>query len=175
MSSPKRADSAAAILVTPAGQYLLQHRENKKSVDFPGMWGLFGGARDRGETIEAALRRELREELALDVDHARKFMVATFDISRYRRWRCRRTYFEVVIAAAAVDRLVLGEGQAMGLFGLPDVARLGPEIIPYDLSAIMLHARLSTGAANHPEEPDARRHHLRSRPDRRGRALLHHA
>lgn len=33
-----------------------------------GCWGIAGGAIEWGESIEAALRRELREELAIDVE-----------------------------------------------------------------------------------------------------------
>jgi 8-oxo-dGTP diphosphatase len=44
-------------------RYLLQQRA--KSVDFPGTWGIPGGAIREGESPEAAARREVLEEVGL--------------------------------------------------------------------------------------------------------------
>src|SRR5205085_11015572 len=66
--TPLHLDNAvAALIVVDGSGYLLQRRDNVPQIFFPDHWGLFGGAIDPGETPEAALRRELREELMLDV------------------------------------------------------------------------------------------------------------
>lgn len=51
------------------GCYLLCRMPPDRGV-FPGQWGLPGGGVEDGELIEDALRRELREELRLEVDSA---------------------------------------------------------------------------------------------------------
>lgn len=77
-------DAAAAIIVNAKGEYLLQLRDRKRGIFFPGLWGCFGGAIESGDTsVEAALRRELGEELGLVVTprQLRKFTHYTFDMS----------------------------------------------------------------------------------------------
>jgi 8-oxo-dGTP diphosphatase len=43
--------------------YLLQLRDFKSSIIYPGHWGAFGGAVEKGESPEAAMNRELIEEI----------------------------------------------------------------------------------------------------------------
>lgn len=55
----------AAALVDDAGRVLLQQRPQGKAL--AGLWEFPGGKLEPGETPEAALIRELREELAIEV------------------------------------------------------------------------------------------------------------
>lgn len=59
---------AAAALVDADGRVLVQQRPAGKPM--AGLWEFPGGKIERGETPERALVRELREELALDVEEA---------------------------------------------------------------------------------------------------------
>lgn len=56
---------AAAALVDPDNRVLLAQRPAGKSL--AGLWEFPGGKVDPGETPETALRRELHEELGIDV------------------------------------------------------------------------------------------------------------
>lgn len=55
---------AAVVLVDPDGRVLLAQRPEGKAM--AGLWEFPGGKVDSGETPEAALIRELREELGID-------------------------------------------------------------------------------------------------------------
>ena len=53
---------AGALLITPAGEIITQHRDNIPSIQFPGSLSVFGGRVEEGEKIEEALIREIKEE-----------------------------------------------------------------------------------------------------------------
>ena len=59
---------AAAALVNPQGELLVAQRPKGKSM--AGLWEFPGGKLEPGETPEAALIRELGEELGIDTDHS---------------------------------------------------------------------------------------------------------
>ena len=65
----------AVALVDGAGRVLLQQRAPGRSM--AGLWEFPGGKVEAGERPEAALVRELKEELGIDVD-ARRLTPATF-------------------------------------------------------------------------------------------------
>ncbi|MFQ3565576.1 MAG: NUDIX domain-containing protein [Aggregatilineales bacterium] len=56
---------ASAVLIDNRGCLLLQQRDHRPELPYAGWWTLFGGAVEVGETPDAAIRRELYEELRL--------------------------------------------------------------------------------------------------------------
>jgi 8-oxo-dGTP pyrophosphatase MutT (NUDIX family) len=131
-------DAAAALIMLEDGRYVLQLRDDIPHIWYPGHWGLFGGSVDRGEDPIQALRRELREELALDMSEARLFVRFQYDLTPIGLGRYFRAYYEVPVTLPAFDRLVLREGADMR--ALPgDEALALPRISPYDGFALFLH------------------------------------
>ena len=70
MREPPGAD---IILVNRQQQVLLVLRDNKSSIPFPNTWALLGGYLEENETPEAGIRRELLEELDLELDDIKFF------------------------------------------------------------------------------------------------------
>lgn len=66
--SPQERLIVVGVVNNPAGEILLCKKPADRGV-FPGQWGLPGGGIEAGERIEEALRRELGEELGVQVDN----------------------------------------------------------------------------------------------------------
>jgi len=129
--------AACAVIVLDDGRYLLQLRDLKPGIFYPGHWGLFGGAIDGDETSEAALRRELREEIGLVVEDLRPLTQFSFTCGRHGR--IDRYFYEVTIPKDALPELKLREGAEMRAFPAASIlTRL--RVVPYDSFAIWIHA-----------------------------------
>lgn len=120
---PVRTRSAGAILVNARGEILLQQRENKPDLLFPGHWSTFGGGIEAGETPDEGIRRELLEE----IEFAPALTLwQTFE-HRYS-YQGRLTLVEQYIFYGAIDReadqIALNEGRALGFFSRDDLDRL---------------------------------------------------
>ena len=132
-------NAAAAVIVLDDDQYLLQLRDNKKGIFFPGHWGLFGGGVDKDEEPVAALRRELNEELGVDVAELRPLTRFVFDLRPMGLKSIYRDFFEVRLPATIIPSLRLGEGSALKGFTRDQVLTM-PRLTPYDSFALWFHA-----------------------------------
>jgi 8-oxo-dGTP pyrophosphatase MutT (NUDIX family) len=132
-------NAAAALIVVEGGRYLMQLRDNRPDIYYPGYWGLFGGALDIDEEPLDALRRELREELSLNVGEVNYFTRFDFDMSSVGRSWLFRIFYVVELSAAALQRLRLGEGKSMRVFDPAALLNL-EKVVPYDAFALWLHA-----------------------------------
>ena len=134
-------DAVAAILLTPDNRYLLQLRDLKRGIFFPGHWSFFGGAIDAGDpSSRAALRRELYEELGIDLPETalQHFSKLTFDVAFCGGGTVYRDFFEARLDAQQLAELRLGEGSAVRAFaGVEALTTL--RMTPYDSFLLWLH------------------------------------
>ncbi|MDC3130689.1 WbuC family cupin fold metalloprotein [bacterium] len=56
-----------ALIFNSTGQVLLQKRDIKQNLPYPGYWNFFGGMVEKKENYKTALKRELKEELSFQV------------------------------------------------------------------------------------------------------------
>ena len=75
MSDPNRpvTEVAAGILLDAQGRYLLGQRPEGKP--YAGYWEVPGGKIEAGESVSAALKRELQEELGIDIESSKELVV----------------------------------------------------------------------------------------------------
>ena len=132
------ADAVAALLVHEDGRYIMQLRDAKPGIFYPGHWGCFGGAVEAGEDTADAMRRELNEELEYASGALHRFTQFDFDFAPLGHPRVYRLYFETTVRDDAYRRFVLHEGAAVRAF---DGAELLSQhrVTPYDAFAIWMH------------------------------------
>lgn len=56
------------------GDKLLIIKRNANEIAHPGKWAIPGGKAERGETVMDALKREVKEEVGLDIEDVKEFI-----------------------------------------------------------------------------------------------------
>jgi 8-oxo-dGTP pyrophosphatase MutT (NUDIX family) len=145
-------DAVAALLVLADGRYVMQLRDTKPHIFYPGHWGLFGGAIDDGETEIEALTRELAEELEFEARELDRFVRLDFDLSVIGAGRVFRAVYVVPVSEQEFRAFKLREGRSVEAFSTSDIlSKL--RVTPYDAFAIWLHFARKRFA---PAVPEAR-------------------
>jgi 8-oxo-dGTP diphosphatase len=123
-SEPRRpVDVAVGVLIDAGQRFLLTSRPAGKV--YAGYWEFPGGKVEPGESIEAALRRELHEELGITIGAAHPWQVEIVD---YPHALVKLHFCKVFDWQGAFE---MREGQAMAWQTLPvEVAPVLPGTVP---------------------------------------------
>ncbi len=140
-TTPLTPGNAVASIILVGTRYLLQLRDNKNGIFFPGHWGCFGGASKLGETPTETLTRELQEELGVNVaaTQLQYFSRFDFDLQCSGRSLIWRYFYEIELGEETLPTLRLGEGSAMQLFAAEAILKGAVPFTPYDAFALWLH------------------------------------
>jgi 8-oxo-dGTP diphosphatase len=111
-----------AMLQNDEGRYLITQRPPKASL--PLLWEFPGGRVEEGETDEQALAREIREEMAVDVEVLEQALhthhdYPTYDID-FRVYRCRMKSAESAIQHVRVHDHRWVSLEEMSQYRFPD-------------------------------------------------------
>ena len=122
--------SAGVILVDEAGRVLLQLRDDKPDIMYPGHWGITGGAANAGETPEQTARREVTEETGLTIGRIEPFRAYYFSETPLggKRSTKKSADYEVYVfhapCATPAEELVCGEGRELRFFAPDEIPTL---------------------------------------------------
>lgn len=115
-NSPSTAPKVVvAMLPCYQGKLLLQLRDQKEGIVFPGHWGFFSGGVEEGEKPLAAARRELFEELRYRAKKLKKLAVKK--ISNHNTI----SHVYHFLLEVPPEKLSLLEGTDMGLFTCEEI------------------------------------------------------
>ena len=131
-------------IITFNEKYLLQLRDNKKNIFFPGYWGLFGGRIDKNEMQDKAVVREVKEETSLKVKVLRKILVVDFSMIGLKKER-NIIYYDCKVLKN--KKIILNEGKKYNFFTFNQIKKI--KIIPMDFVAINCHYHKNKNFISH--------------------------
>ncbi len=114
--------SALFALKDKKGKLLLQHRD-KDIKRYPNYWGFFGGAIEKGETPEKAVKREAKEELSIEPKDFKFFKRYEITI---KNGLLEEKFVFISLLTLPVKKLKeqQKEGQDLGLFSFEEWGKL---------------------------------------------------
>jgi 8-oxo-dGTP diphosphatase len=118
-------DVAVGVLINPQGEFLWTSRPEGKV--YAGYWEFPGGKLEAGESVEAALRRELIEEIGIEIGAVQPWKIELVD---YEHARVRLHFCKVFEWAGAFE---MRERQTMAWQQLP--VRVSP-VLPGTLPVL---------------------------------------
>lgn len=132
---PKKIPGCLAVILTGRGEIILQLRDEKPGIGWPGHWSLPGGGREPGEAPIDTILREIKEETGIVPDTIEEAVVAPYDPLKAPPHVFLGTW------DGEESELVLGEGQALRLVPLDRL----PEPMPPHIRDYILQLT-STGS-----------------------------
>ena len=129
--------SVGVIIYDTDGRLLLQKRDQKKTIYFPGLWGVFGGACNNNECPKDSARREIIEELTIDMQDNFRYLfhlnIQSPELGGVRE----RHFYCTQFSKDDLDNIELHEGETFQLFS-PALLPKPIEFVPFDLAAILM-------------------------------------
>lgn len=104
------------IILNSQQQVLLVLRDNKSTIPFPNTWALLGGYLEENESPEAAIRREIVEELELELGEVNFF-------KSYFWEECDEHIFWTRLDLD-ISQITLLEGQKLAYFSREEINHL---------------------------------------------------
>ncbi|XOB42300.1 MAG: NUDIX hydrolase [Candidatus Nealsonbacteria bacterium] len=113
---------AGIILIDNQNKVLLQHRDNNTSW-YPDHWGIFGGQIEKGETPEQAARREIKEEIGIELADLKFFK--KYELKR-KKGIYQAFFFTTEPLNICIDKLKnqQREGQNLRFFNINELKNL---------------------------------------------------
>jgi len=133
------------IIVNESNEVLLQHRDNRPDIDYPGCWGLIGGGCQRDEHPEKAICREVKEEIGLSVNNIIYF-------HKYYQQNIEE-YVYITSTSKNISDMKVTEGQNVSFIKFEDLKRY--KIRDDDLNSLKLY--MENQALNKANAADAKK------------------
>ena len=132
-------NASAAIIIDKKNNFLLQKRDNKKGIFFPGHWGLFGGAKNLNESYENTLKRELDEEIGFKPKNFNFYIKLSFEL---KKKKIHRYFYISKFDNLSKMKISLNEGEKYKIFSKKELKNFLNKknlFVPYDQLALWFY------------------------------------
>lgn len=115
LQTTESAKQVSIAILYQQDQFLLQLRDDKPEIYWPGQWAFFGGHLEPGELPDVAMRRELVEEIGYAPAQVKHFSSASTEPTGILR------HIFYAPLTVAIESLELNEGMDLGLATVADI------------------------------------------------------
>lgn len=105
------------------GKYLFVLRDDKPNIPNPNCWGLIGGGIEKGEEPIEALKREVKEEIGIELYDIKKIGVIEVPLTVKGKTKIMLGHTFLSYTDAEVKDIELKEGQRVEYFTLDEIQR----------------------------------------------------
>ncbi|MBN1899947.1 NUDIX domain-containing protein [Candidatus Sumerlaeota bacterium] len=120
----------SVIFINSENKALLLLRDDKKGIPFPNCWDIPGGRVEDGESPEETIKREMLEELEMELGNPALFRV--YDLHD----RMEHTFWQR--ADFDISKIPLHEGQCLRWFTKEEINRMADDEIAFGFKSILL-------------------------------------
>src|SRR5262245_25081021 len=125
-----RKRGASILFINSQKQVLLFLRDSRPDIPFPGCWDILGGHVESDETPEECIRREMLEEIGIDIGEPMLFRENDMGHwTEYTFWKA---------ADLDIAKIKLNEGQCLKWFTKDDVSELSDGELAFGFRRIVL-------------------------------------
>jgi ADP-ribose pyrophosphatase YjhB (NUDIX family) len=128
-------NTSTGLVIIYKNKYLIQRRDNFKSIYFPNIHGLFGGMCKTGENPKTSIIREIKEELNISPNEVEKFL--TFHIKSKQLTHRKRIYYYYNLPTNLKYKIELKEGKSLHFYGISSIKKI--KFVPWDLAALLYY------------------------------------
>lgn len=115
----KNRDFSVAILINSKNEFLLQ----KKTIDYkpsPGIWCLFGGAIELKESPEQAIKREIKEEIGMEMNDLEFIEAIDYKLKEFKG----KLYVFLILMNHEISEIRLQEGAGFAFFSKEELSSI---------------------------------------------------
>lgn len=128
---------SVAAIITFKKKYLVQKRDQKKRIFYPGFYGLFGGVQEGAEKPIDTIKRELLEEINLSDLDVNKFIKIKLESNLFNPKNSsvfNRHIFICKLTKQNKNNIKINEGKYYKFFNINDIKKI--EMAPFDKALI---------------------------------------
>ncbi len=113
----------SVVILKRENKILLHLRDNKPGIAYPNHWSLIGGNVESYETPLEAMKREIKEELGININNLKYFGKIKLPIDEFSGRKCL-VFFYKTNTPIEIKEINLTEGQRIEYFKIDELRKI---------------------------------------------------